>query len=158
MSDGRWQDIRRAAESATRHFRGALDLFDNENFEGAGRESYRAGMAFMHAIQSGHTSLEASLLRILDLLNEHRPTGESWHQDLITRVCSAIEGEQARPAILSEELCRAIDETRRFRNVAARGYDSFDAERALPAVEATRLLADRFVTEIEAFKDAIDGD
>jgi hypothetical protein len=114
-------------------------------------------MAFMHAMQAGHTSVEGALLRILDLIGEERPTGEHWHQDLITRVCRAVEGPNARPPILSGNACAAIDETRRFRNLAIRGYDSFDAEKARRTVAAARTIVDRLTDEIATFRTAIDG-
>src|SRR4028118_1640635 len=98
MSDARWEDVRRAARSANRHFAGALDLFESEDFEANDRDAYRAAMAFMHAIQSGHTSLEASLLRLLDVLGEGRPAGENWHRVLIERLCNPLDGHNARPA------------------------------------------------------------
>ncbi len=158
MSDARWEDVRRAARSANRHFSGAIDLFENEDFKGAGRNSYRAAMAFMHAIQSGHRLLEASLLRLLDVLGEAPPAGEHWHQVLIERLCNPLDGPNARPAILSSELCMAIDETRRFRNLASRGYDSFDPGKAMPTVTAARVIIDRFLDEIDEFRNLLDGD
>lgn len=157
MSDARWEDVRRAARSAIRHFSGAIDLFESEDFEGTGRNSYRAAMAFMHAMQSAHTSLEASLLRLLDVLGEARPAGEYWHQVLIERLCNPLDGHNARPAILSLELCKAMDETRRFRNLAARGYDSFDPIKAMPTVTAARVIIDRVLHELDEFRSIIDG-
>jgi hypothetical protein len=158
VTDARWLDIREALASTTLHMGNAIALHRAGGFEGVSLEAYRARMAFMHAVQSGHTSLEGALLRVLDILGEERPTGERWHQDLIARACRPVEGTHARPAILSGELCAAIDETRRFRNLAVHGYDSFDAKKAQETVSAARLIADRLVDEIETFKHAVDGD
>ena len=96
MSDARGEDVRRAARSANRHFSGAIDLFENEDFKGAGRNSYRAAMAFMHA--------------------------------------------------------------RHFHNLASRGYDSFDPGKAIPTVTAARVIIDRFLDEIDEFRNLLDGD
>jgi hypothetical protein len=157
VTDARWLDIDGAVASATTHLAQAILLYEAGGFEGSGLESYRARMAFMHAMQAGHTSLEGALMRVLDLIGEQRPTGEHWHQDLIARVCRAVEGSNARPPILSRKVCDAIDETRRFRNLAIRGYDSFDVGKARRTVSAAQTILDRLADEIAAFRTAIDG-
>lgn len=158
MSDSRWIDIEDDAASAAEHFRLAVALDEAGGFDVAGLEGYRARMAFMHSVQSAHTSLEATLLRILDLLNEERPSGDRWHQNLIRRVCREVTGAKARPAILSEELCGAIDETRRFRNLAVRNYERFRADQAAATVAAARIIVERFAAELAHFRRIIDGD
>src|SRR5689334_24522731 len=42
-------------------------------------DRYGFEMGFLHATPSGQTSLEAALLRILDLCGEAAPTGSRWH-------------------------------------------------------------------------------
>lgn len=157
MSDERWLDIRETADSACGHFRRAVELYRVGGFAGDTLDAYRARMGFMHAVQSAHTSLEGAILRILDVLGEARPTGEQWHGDLIRRVCRPIEGPSARPAILSPQLCAAIDETRRFRNFAMHGYDSFEADKARRTVAAAEVILERFPAEVSTFMDVIDG-
>jgi hypothetical protein len=107
----------------------------------------------MHAMQAGHTSMETALLRIPDLRGEDRPSGEFWHADLIRR-CAAAGAK--RPAILSAELARAVDRTRRFRHVAVRTYDFFDPDEADDAIEAARQIADLAAAAIAQFRAAID--
>jgi hypothetical protein len=116
---------------------------------------YTAQMAFMHAMQSGHTSLENALTRILRLVGEALPTGESWHADLIQRVAVALT---SRPAILAADLAEAADETRRFRNRAVRSYDNFESDRAIPAIRAAARLAAGLSAAIAAFRQVIDVD
>src|SRR5688572_5322996 len=111
-------------------------------------------MALMHSLQSAHTSLEAGLLRILEMLGEERPVGEDWHRALVTRVGMALSG--LRPAILGASLARAADETRRFRHRATHNYDSFDIGEIGRTIEAAKLLAARLREDVAAFKDAID--
>jgi hypothetical protein len=158
MSDARWRDVQWGVASAVEHFSQALVLYDMGGFEGSSVEAYRASMAFMHSMQSAHTSLEGALLRLLDLLGEERPSGEHWHQDLIWRFCRPQSGARARPVVLSAALCEAIDETREFRNIAMRGYGGFKAQRARPAVAAARVIAAELSAAIEKFRDVIDGD
>jgi len=70
MSDARWFEIDQAVAVSVRHFTGAKRLFDR--LPGIAPEIDRYGfeMGFMHAMQSGQTSLETALLRILDLCEE----------------------------------------------------------------------------------------
>jgi hypothetical protein len=68
------------------HFAGAARLFADPDLRAGGWEGYKTRMSLMHAMQAGHTSLEAALSRILDIHDEARPTGEFWHTDLIRRV------------------------------------------------------------------------
>ncbi len=110
-------------------------------------------MAFMHAMQSGHTSLEAALLQMLGLCAEAAPTGATWHADLIRRAASALNG---RPAILTGAAARAAELTRRFRHIAAHAYDSFDYTQATEAVEGAVSLASLLPLEMARFRQAID--
>lgn len=77
-------------------------------------DRYSFQMGFMHAMQSGHTSMEMALLRILDICGEEAPTGLRWHADLIARVTHAVGNRQA---ILGTEAAVAANETRQFRSI-----------------------------------------
>jgi hypothetical protein len=153
MNDARWFEIDLAVAAAVRHFTGANELFNR--LPGIAPEIDRYGfeMGFMHAMQSGHTSLEAALLRILDLCGEAAPTGSRWHANLIARAAHPV-GE--RPAILGADAARAADETRRFRSIAAHAYDAFDYTQATRVVEGAALLASLLPSEIARFRQAID--
>jgi hypothetical protein len=122
-------------------------------FDAPGLEGYKAQMALMHSLQSGHTSLAGALVRILEMLGEERPTGDNWHADLIRRAAASWSG---RPAILSESVARAADETQRFRHIATRNYDNFRVEAATPTIGAARHLAAGLAGDISAFKRTID--
>jgi hypothetical protein len=120
---------------------------------GAPDDRYVIEMAFMHAMQAGHTSLENALLRILDMFGEDPPTGRAWHSDLIRRSARPVG---SRPVILKDEAARAADLTRRFRSVAARAYDDFDHTQALQAVEGAARLIDLLPAEIARFRQTVD--
>jgi len=154
MSDARWLDVEADIAAAAGHFRNAAALHGMGGFDAAGLNGYRARMAFMHAMQAGHTSLESGFVRLLELLDEERPTGAQWHADLIRRIARPRPG--VRPALLSLELASFADETRRFRSVALHAYDSFRAPEASQAVEAGLQLADALPSALGAFRDAID--
>jgi hypothetical protein len=141
-------------------FRGCSPLRrGNRDFRAAARYPQKKGdkygfeMGFMHAMQSGQTSMEAALLRILALCGEEAPSGLRWHTDLINRAASAL-GE--RQAILGPDAARAAHETRQFRRIAAHAYDSFERTRAVTAVESAALLIELLPAEIARFRQAID--
>ena len=153
MRDDRWLEVEDDFVNSAGHFKNAVALFMRGGFDVPDIGGYAAGMAFMHAMQAGHTSLENGLKRILTILNEDHPAGESWHSDLIRRV-SRVTAK--RPAILDAETCSFADETRRFRNIAARSYDSFRPQNAKAAVAAAEALAQRMLPELLKFQDVID--
>ncbi len=153
MTEQRWIEVDRDIQAATQHFAGAVRLFNDPDLREGGWEGYKTRMSLMHAMQAGHTSLEAALLRILDIHKEVRPSGEFWHTDLIRRATMSLKD---RPAILTSELARAADRTRRFRHVAVRTYDFFDPDEAEDAIKAAVLLADQLTAAIAQFRSAAD--
>ena len=104
MADARWGDVFDDLNSSVRHLDNAVKIYRQSDFSTDDLDSYQAEMAFMHAIQSGYTSFENSLKRILDILAEQLPTGESWHSDLLKRCVK--EFPNLRPAILSRDTYR----------------------------------------------------
>lgn len=94
MSDARWTEIDDDVAAAAEHFGRAVELFAVGGFKRDGLDGYTARMAFMHAMQSGHTSLESALVRILGLLNEEAPSGREWHADLVRRAGKAVAGRK----------------------------------------------------------------
>jgi hypothetical protein len=158
MSDARWMEVEVDVESALLHFGMALRIFDAGGFDAPDPEGYARGAAFMHAMQSAHTSAEQALIRVLDMLEEEKPTGEQWHKDVISRLSRPLAGKLARPALLPGDSAKDIDETRRFRKLAVRSYDTFEAARAMPAVAAARRLMVSLGPAFSAFKRAVDSD
>ncbi|MGI4953018.1 MAG: hypothetical protein ACRYGM_14545 [Janthinobacterium lividum] len=153
MSDARWLEVEDDLQEAEIHFSRSLELFAAGGFEADTLDAYRAQMALMHAMQSGHTSMESMLVRILGLLNEDAPSGSGWHADLIAR---ARRDLVTRPAILSSSVAAAANETRRFRHVAMRNYGKFELSRSQPALEAARVIAAGLRADIIKFRTLID--
>lgn len=102
MSDARWFEI----DAAVRHFQGAIALFARLPTATDEIDRYGLEMGFMHAMQSGHTSLETTLLRMLDLFGEEAPTGARWHADLIARAARKVGDRPALIALLPAEIAR----------------------------------------------------
>ena len=153
MSDTRWFEIDAAVAASAKHFAGALLIYQKVPTAQAPEDRYLVEMAFMHAMQAGHTSLENALLRILELCGEDPPTGGTWHADLIRRVANPV-GD--RHIVLHGTAARAADATRRFRSVAAHAYDEFDHTQAVNAVASAALLLDLLPVEIARFRQAMD--
>jgi hypothetical protein len=154
VSDARWLEVHSDITASVEHFENSVALHRQGGFDRAGLDGYRATMALMHALQSGYTSLEGGLLRILEMLGEERPVGDNWHADLIRRVSMPRPGN--RPEILTKELAHAADETRRFRHRAMHNYDSFDVRECAQTIDAARLLAAGLAEAVGAFQSAID--
>jgi hypothetical protein len=157
MTDARWIEVDDDLDSACFHFHNAAGLADEGGFEAAGLAGYRAQMALLHAMQSAHTSLEAALKRILEILGEEAPIGGRSHVDLIRRVSRTVTTPgHVRPAILTPDVVRDVDESRRFRHRATHGYDNFDPAQAIPSLEAARRLAASLKPCILAFRNEVD--
>jgi len=154
MVDARWTDVEVELLASVEHFRNAIQLFEQDGFDKPAIEGYKERMAFLHAMQSGYTSLENGLLRVLSILNESHPSGDDWHADLIKRVSREIK--ENRPAILSADTAKLADEARRFRHVAARNYSNFRPDQAGNAIAAVRILVERIISEIDQFRTVID--
>ncbi|GJE56009.1 MULTISPECIES: ribonuclease toxin HepT-like protein [Methylobacterium] len=157
MTDARWTEVDDDLGAACRHFGRAADLFDEGGFDLDGLAGYKQDMALQHAMQSAHTSLENALVRILEILNEERPTGERWHADLVRRASRPLMTPgRSRPPILTPDVAGDVEETRRFRHRATHNYDDFDPTRAVPSIDAARRLATSLKPSIAAFRTTID--
>ena len=156
MSDARWLDVADDVADAALHFTNAQAIHATGRFDAAGIEGYRDGMALMHALQAGHTSAEAALLRILRILGEEAPTGDDWHKKLIERLAKKNGASHARPALLSPAVAADLHETRRFRHRAMRNYGGFDAKLAGPSLQAAQRLSTTLGAEVERFRAIVD--
>lgn len=157
MTDARWIEVEDDLASARLHFANAARLFDEGGFDAADLSGYRNRMALMHAMQAGHTSLEGALRRVLAILGEEAPRGEQSHADLVRRASRALDlPDLARPAILTPEVARDVDESRRFRHRATHDYDNFEPELATRSIEAARRLAGSLGPCVAAFRAQVD--
>ncbi|MBC8129228.1 MAG: hypothetical protein H7Y08_02765 [Rhizobiaceae bacterium] len=154
MSDARWLDVADDVGSAVHHFTMAVRIFELGEMDGDDLDAYRNRMAFMQAMQSGYTSLEGGLERLLAILSEERPSGGDYHATLVRRVSRPVPG--GRPAILDGVISAALDETRRFRHVARKNYNGFEVTEAVTAVEAAKTIGSGIEAAIASFKETID--
>jgi hypothetical protein len=154
MSDARWFDVEDDLKSAVGHFSRSVEIFERGGFAGGELPAYVARMALLQAMQSGYTSLEGALERILEILGEEKPTGANYHADLLRRISREIPG--SRPAIIGRELADAVDEARRFRHVARKSYDNFHLDGAASAVKSAALIRDRITAAIDSFRRRVE--
>ena len=155
MSDARWIEVDADMASAAKHFGRAVEIFAAGDLEGEDLASYKNRMALLQAMQSGHTSMEAGLERILAILGGEKPVdSRTYHADLVRRVSRSIPN--LRPAIVPADLAQAIDETWRFRHVARKSYDDLSPARADPSVAAAAVVRDALEPAIAAFRAAIE--
>jgi hypothetical protein len=152
MRDVRWNDVLKAARAAALHFRAAQGLFHQDRFNEGGNIGYRHRMAFRHAMLSGHTALEDTLLRLLAMLGDGPPTGSNWPFELIDRASRHAPGEH--PAILDPSLAAAARETRSFRHFVMHDYrDELEPQRAKRALGTGLLIADQLEAAVINFAE-----
>lgn len=154
MTRARWFLAERDFESASQHFSMACRIFEHGGFDRSDISGYMAEGAFLHAIGSGHTSLESGLKRIFAILGEDVPMDhESWHRDLIELAGADIEG---RGRVLPPGLCAHAQETRKMRNVARHNYDFFLKSKAALVIESAKVLAEQLPKCLRDFVRRID--
>ncbi len=153
MSDTRWFEIEADTDIATRHFSGAAAIIASRTRDQDAKTTNVARMAFLQAMHSAHTSMERSLIRVIDLLGEERPSGARWQDELIRVAATPLA---SRPAILEPDLAAAALETRKFRDRAIHADEGSNHDPGDPAVRAAALLAGGLRGAIAAFRHAID--
>ncbi|ADL07340.1 hypothetical protein [Thermosediminibacter oceani] len=79
----------------------------------------------LHDFYSG---LERIFELIAENVDETKPSGSSWHQELLRQMATEIP--KIRPAIISQELRQRLDEYRAFRHIVRNVYaHNFKADR-----------------------------
>lgn len=149
-----WIEVKRDFESAIMHFKMSQEIYNKKDFETNNINTYILKNALMHSMQSGYTSLENGLKRILKVIGENPPVGDNSHSDLLRRV--SLEVPYSRPEIISQDFFEKADKVRRFRHVAVRSYDGFDPMECEDSVLAAKQLTEIMIDELNTFIDYID--
>jgi len=97
-----------------------------------------------------YTALERIFELIAANVDQAKPEGENWHQELLRQMAAEIE--LVRPPVISRETRNSLDEYRGFRHVVRNVY-SFHLSRAKMAHLVDNLLEifARVKTEVEGF-------
>ncbi len=86
--------------------------------QGGADDYYLDGVALnLHGFYAG---LERIFEFVAAVVDGVKPDGENWHQALLLQMAS--ERPPARPAVISESVCRQLDDYRGFRHVVRNVY------------------------------------
>lgn len=113
-------------------------------------------MALALTLHHVYTATEQALLRIAKAFDRAPYTGSDWHRDLLRNMAAPLPG--VRPAVISPDLRRVLDEYRGFRHVVRHGYDyELDWHRMRHLVERLPEVAAAVAKELEAFLAFVDS-
>lgn len=88
------------------------------DFEDTGNEMMVDSIVLnLHAAYNGLEVWFESIARTVD---QHRPQGERWHQELLSQMAKPIE--DVRPAVISYDSCQMLSNYCRFRHVVRHTY------------------------------------
>lgn len=109
---------------------------------------YIDGVALnLHGFYSG---FERIFTHIAETIDDNLPRGENWHELLLKQMMSEVPG--IRPAVISAETGRLLDELRRFRHVVRNVYThSFNPENIGKLIGYASDAFERLKAELTAF-------
>jgi hypothetical protein len=116
-------EIKKSVERATRAWEKARELGDFLYLDSVALN--------LHDFYSG---LERIFERIAEDIDEIKPSGNSWHQELLKQMATEIP--RVRPAVISGNLLQTLDEYRAFRHIVRNVYaHNFKMDRIQKLVE-----------------------
>ena len=102
-----------------------------------------------------YAGLERIFHHVATTVDGSVPAGRDWHRELLRQMSVALP--QVRPAVLSAETIKALDEYLRFRHVVRNIYAfEFDPERIERLVQRLRPSFEQVRTELLAFADFLE--
>ena len=102
-----------------------------------------------------YTGLERIFQQIALHLERSAPEGSDWHRELLRQMSTDIPN--VRPAVLTAESARDLDEYLRFRHVVRNVYAfSFDADRIERLVAGVKPCHKRVRTDLLSFADFLE--
>ena len=106
----------------------------------------------LHGFYAG---LERLFELIADVIDQAKPPGDHWHQDLLRQMATEIS--EVRPAVLSPESRNRLDRYRGFRHVVRNIYAfNFDVEQLGLLVRELQPTFERAASEMLAFADFLE--
>ena len=128
----------------------------NDGWERARRSNddfYLDGVALnLHGFYAG---FERIFTQIAEAVDGDLPRGENWHELLFLQMTREIPG--IRPAVISTETGRLLDELRRFRHVVRNVYTHhFQPENIGKLVRYASDAFERLKTELTGFTDFLE--
>jgi hypothetical protein len=99
-------------------------------------------------------ALESAIERLVKEVDGAAPSsGFNYHVELIRRAADDVEG--IRPAMVSAETARDLQDLRAFHHVVRHAYSDFEYQRAAPNVAVAARVIPRLSHEIAAFAEAM---
>lgn len=106
----------------------------------------------LHGFYSG---LERLFELVASRVDRIRPSGETWHRELLQQVANDCPG--VRPAVIDKDIAFALDEFRRFRHLVRNVYTlNLLPERVESLVLVLPDVWTRLSAELSAFADFLD--
>lgn len=123
----------------------------NSGWDGARRSNddvYLDSVALnLHGFYSG---FERVFVHIAETVDDNLPRGDNWHDLLLRQMMNEVP--RIRPAVISAETGRFLDELRRFRHVVRNVYThKFNPEKIGALVKYACAAYDRLEAELTAF-------
>jgi hypothetical protein len=130
----------------------------NTSWEGARRsndDAYLDSVALnLHGFYSG---FERIFTQVAEVVDDDLPNGENWHKLLLQQMMRAMP--DTRPAVISAETERLLDELRRFRHVVRNVYThNFNPENIGKLVKFADEALERLKAELTAFIEFLEQD
>ena len=137
-------DLRRVLERAEKGWQHSLINSD---------DMYVDGVALnLHGFYSG---LERLFELVATVVDNNKPQGDEWHKELLEQMSKEIPG--VRPAVISEEVRRRLDEYRRFRHLIRNVYTfKLDPPKVGELLEKTPALFTQIRREMLAFANFLE--
>jgi len=128
----------------------------HSSWDGAGRshdDVYLDSVALnLHGFYSG---FERVFIQIAEAVDDNLPRGDNWHDLLLRQMMREVP--RIRPAVISAETGRLLDELRRFRHVVRNVYThKFNPEKIGVLVKYASEAFERLKAELTAFADFLE--
>ena len=106
-------------------------------------------------LQGFYTGFERVFTQIAETVDGSLPRGDNWHELLLRRMMSEVP--RIRPAVISAETGRLLDELRRFRHVVRNVYTyKFNQEKIEILVKSATDVYERLKAELNTFADFLE--
>ncbi|MBI3169123.1 MAG: hypothetical protein HYZ22_11625 [Chloroflexi bacterium] len=106
----------------------------------------------LHGFYSG---FERVFLQIAEIVDDNLPRNNNWHDLLLRQMMNEVP--HVRPAVISAETGRLLDELRRFRHVVRNVYThKFDPEKIGTLVKYASDAFERLEAELTAFANFLE--
>lgn len=101
----------------------------------------------LHGFYSG---FERIFTQIAETVDDDMPDGENWHESLLLQMAGEVP--DIRPAVISSETRRLLDELRRFRHIVRNVYaHNFNPENIEKLIRYTDHAFENLKAELSAF-------